>query len=230
MVDQALLDNLRHDSPVFSSDSEEVGKLHSVVIDPRDDEVTHIVVNAGPFFPAPGFGAPTLISVSIDDMADAQEEGVILKITKQKFEGYEEYVERDFLPHPEQAAADGEAPHRGLARIVWDTGAALAASIGNQLVGIPVPRETFQKAKFERNILNDTPVWRQEPHEELGEVDRLLVDEINDDVEALVIRRGHVFGEDKILPIEYVTEVLDGVVRVQLSDEEIAGLESFEAD
>jgi hypothetical protein len=113
---------------------------------------------------------------------------------------------------------------------VWDTGAALAAAIGNQLVGVPVPRESLQRASFEREILNDAPVWRQEPHEQIGEVERVLVANETDEVEALVIRRGHLFGEDVILPVEYVTEILDGLVRVQLSDEEIAALQVFHAE
>jgi len=244
MVD---LDNLKHDAKVISPDSHNVGKLHALVVDPRDDEVTHIVVNTGPFFPSPGFGAPHLVSVPVEEVADAQEDGVILKCTRLKFDELPPYVERDFLPRSAErgggaeqgpawgrveAEASQQEPQQrsgGPLRAVWNVGAALAASFGSQLVGIPVPLETFRKASFEREIVYDSPVWRQEPHEQIGEVERVLIDEDTDEIEALVIRRGHVFTEDVVLPIAYVTEVLDGVVRVQLGDDEIERLERFEA-
>jgi sporulation protein YlmC with PRC-barrel domain len=59
-LDKALLDNLRHGVDVISSDSKNVGELYAAVVDPRDNQLTHIVVNVGPHFPMPGFGAPDL--------------------------------------------------------------------------------------------------------------------------------------------------------------------------
>jgi uncharacterized protein YrrD len=232
MANHGILDNLRHDAKVISSDGEEVGTLHAVVIDPRDDEVTHIVVNAGPHFPSPGFGAPKLVSVPIDQMEGAEEEDVVLTCSAAEFEAMGSYVERDFLPPPEAAAAPAAEEERGFRplRTVWDAATALAASFGNQLVGIPVPRETFQVARFERQIVYDSPVWRVEPHEQIGEVDRVLVGHDSDEIEALVIRRGRLFIDDVVLPIDYVTEILNGMIRVELSDNQIAGLAKFEAD
>ncbi len=234
MMEQGILDNLRHDAPVVSSDGAEVGKLHAVVIDPRDDEVTHIVVNAGPHFPSPGFGAPKLVSVPIGQMEGAEEQDVVLRCSEQEFAAMPSYVERDFLPPPEEEAAEAapEEESEGFLPIrrLWDAATALAASFGQQLVGIPVPRETFQVARFERQIVYESPVWRVEPHEQIGEVERVLVNHETDEIEALVVRRGGLFSEDVVLPIEYVTEILDGMIRVELSDEQVAGLARFEAE
>jgi len=233
MAHKGLIDNLRHDAAVYSGDNEEVGKLHAVVVDPRDDEVTHVVVNAGPHFPSPGFGAPKLVSVPIEMMEGAEEGKVALSCTREEFEAIPSYVERDFLPPPEdgaEGAAEAAARSPRPVRALWDAATALAASFANQLVGIPVPRETFQVAQFERQIVYDSPVWRLEPHEQIGEVERVLVDKETDEIEALVVRRGHLFSEDVVLPIAYVTEILDGMVRVQLSDEEVERLEAFKAE
>jgi hypothetical protein len=158
-------------------------------------------------------------------MADAQEGRVILRVTKRRFKEMPSYVERSFSAPPPGRGAPSDRPEHH----VWDVGQALVASLSG-VGGIPVPRETFRRAEFERHILNDSPVWRQEPHEQIGEVERVLVDEQNDDVEALVIRRGWLFTEDVVLPVDYVTEVLDGVVRVQLSDAEIEQLEQFKPE
>ena len=53
------------------------------------------------------------------------------------------------------------------------------------------------------------------------------MDEDTDEIEELVIRRGHVFHEDVVLPIDYVTEILDGIVHVQLTDAELQGLQAY---
>lgn len=219
-----LLDNLHHGAAVVSADGKDVGKLHAVVVDPRDNEVTHIVVNAGPFFPEPGFGAPRLVNVPIEEMADASEKRVLLKCTRQRFEELPEYAERSFTPPIQRP---GEPPQEGPAQLLWNVGAALAASFSNLLTGIAVPAERFRRATFERHIMHGAPVWRKEPHTYIGHVDRVLVDEETDEIEALVISRGGFFHEDVILPAEYITEILDGVVHVDMADEDLRRLERF---
>ena len=200
MGERRLLDNLHPGAPVIAADNRHVGRLHAVVVDPRDNEVTHIVVNAGPHFPEPGFGAPRLVDVPVAEMADASEERVLLKCTRDAFARLPEYAERSFTIPP--AAAE---PSREIA----------------------VPLETFRRASFERHIMNGAPVWRTDPHAHMGNVDRVLVNEENDEIEALVIRRGVLFPEDVILPVEYVTEILDGVVHVRISDQDLLRLERF---
>jgi hypothetical protein len=94
---------------------------------------------------------------------------------------------------------------------------------------IPVPWEDRHRENFEREIPRDSHVWRVEPHIHIGEVDRVLTDEVTENVKAVVIRRGHLFGHDVILPIEYVVDVQDNVIHVQMTDAEIESLEKFEA-
>jgi len=55
----------------------------------------------------------------------------------------------------------------------------------------------------------------------------VLVDEETDEIKELVIRRGVLFHEDVVLPMDYVTEVLDGVVHVQISDAELRRLQPY---
>jgi len=118
MVDLALLDNIRHGAAVITTDGKEVGELYAIVLDPRDNEVTAIAVNAGPHFPAPGFGAPDLIWVPIDQMADAQEDRVILTCTKKKLKQLPSYVERSFVFTPRQARPAGHEQREDLGRLV----------------------------------------------------------------------------------------------------------------
>jgi len=219
-----VLENLRHGAHVESADGKDVGRLHSVVIDPRDNEVTHIVVNTGPHFPEPGFGSPELRDVPIDSVEDAGDEKVVLRCTREEFGKLPPHVETDFAPAAvtPQEVERADAVHR-----IWNIGVALAASLANAATGIAVPAETVRKASFGREILNDAPVWRLQPHSHIGDVERVLVDENTDEIRDLVIRRGALFHEDVVLPVDYVTEILDGVIHVQISDDELRGLQEY---
>ena len=224
----ALIDNLRHGAAVFTSDGGQVGDLHAIVVDPRDNEVTHVVVNTGPHFPEPGFGAPDLVEVPIAEMEGAEETGVFLKLDRDAFCRLPEYADRDHVP---SAGAEGEAAEPepgGPARALWNVGIAVAQSLAS-IGSVAVPQETFRKARFERHILNDAPVWRTDPHKHIGDVERVLVDEDSDEIQALVIKRGVLFQHEVILPISHVTEMLGGVVHAEISDAELDALQPFAA-
>jgi sporulation protein YlmC with PRC-barrel domain len=223
-----VLDNLRHGAHVESADGKDVGRLHSVVVDPRDNEVTHVIVNAGPHFPEPGFGAPELINVPIEQVDDASEDKVLLRSSRDEFRKLPPWVERDFTPAaPLSPEAEQPEAERTYAQRLWNTGVALAASFASLLTGIAVPAEKVRKASFEREILNDAPVWRLDPHTHIGDVERVLVDEETDEIKELVIRRGALFHKDVVLPMDYVTEIQDGVVHVQLTDEQLRALQTY---
>ena len=77
------------------------------------------------------------------------------------------------------------------------------------------------------DVAEGSGVWRIEPHEKLGEVDRLLLD-ANGAVAAFVIKRGFILKRDVILPVRYVSELLDDIVRVDIADSEIEQLRAYD--
>jgi len=224
MPKRHLIENLHHGAAVLSADGKELGNLHAIVLDPRDNEITHVVVNAGPHFPEPGFGSPRLVSVDIGQVEDAGERKVVLKAGAEQFKRMPDYLEQEFFQAP---AARAQAEPGGPAQTFWNAGLAIATSLSTLFSGIAVPAEHFRRARFERHILNDAPVWREEPHTHIGDVERVLANEDTDEIEALVIRRGALFGEDVVLPIGYVTEIQDGLIRVRISDDELRKLSPF---
>ena len=224
MTDTHVVENLRHSAPVHTSDGHDVGKLHAIIVDPRENKVTHIAVNRGPFFPEPGFGDPKIISVDLSDLRDAGEDRVDLNVDKAAFEALPLYAHNHFLEVPDEEKAPPETRGRPT---LWSTGAAIAASLSG-FTGIAVPAEHFRKAPFERHIMNDAPVWRIEPNTHIGDVERILVNDATGEIEALVIKRGVIFQRESVLPVRYVRDICDGVVRVQLSSADLKALETFE--
>lgn len=226
MTQGKFIENLRHGADVFGKEGEKLGALYAIVLDPRDNQVTHLGVNAGPHFPEPGFGDPKIINVEIAALLDADEERVDLSLTKDQFEALPVYQHTHFFGVPDAPPPPDPPETGGLPARLWNTGLAIAASLSTLGTGLAVPAEHFEKASFERHILNDAPVWRVEPNIELGQVEQVLVDE-NDHIAGLVIREGGIFRQQVVIPIKYVTEIRDGVINVHLSDEELESLEEY---
>ena len=217
------IDNLRHGADVYTTDGQKVGTLHAIVLDPSDNQVTHIAVNTGPHFPEPGFGDPKIVSVDMDALDDATDERVDLSLNAATFRALPLYEQTYFYDVPDD---EEEGPHPAGGRL-WSWTHAIAATLASLGGGIVIPAEQFRKASFERHILNDAPVWRIEPNTHIGDVDRVLVDEATDEIEALVIRRGALLNKDVILPMQHVREIRDGLIHAQLSDEDLQALEEY---
>ena len=223
MTTEHALENLRHGVDIATIDGHDVGKLHAIVVDPADNQVTHLAVNTGPHFPEPGFGDPRIVSVDMDRVGEITDSRIVLALSDAEFAALPLYGHTHFFDVPDSEQTP-DAP--GVSRL-WNVASAVAAALAQLGSGIAIPAEHVQKASFERHILNDAPVWRSEPHTHIGDVERVLIDDTTDEIAALVIKRGVVFTEDVVLPIRYVTEIRDGVIRAQISDEEIEALEEF---
>jgi uncharacterized protein YrrD len=86
------------------------------------------------------------------------------------------------------------------------------------------------KEPDEVDIKEGSPVWRMKPHQKIGEVERVFFNEETLKIQALVIRRGHFFGHEVVLPVRYIVEVvemLQGVVRIAITDEELRSLAPY---
>ncbi|MEK7248379.1 MAG: PRC-barrel domain-containing protein, partial [Chloroflexota bacterium] len=173
MTEQHTIEDLRNGSDVYSADGQKLGTLHAIVLDPRDNRVTHIAVDAGPHFPEPGFGSPKIISVDIGQLRKADGESVDLAITEAGFRKLPLYEHEHFFAIP---AAEQPSEETGPRRL-WDVGLTVAAALAGLGTGLAVPAEHFAKAPFERHILDDAPVWRDEPNRHIGDVERVLIDD-----------------------------------------------------
>jgi sporulation protein YlmC with PRC-barrel domain len=222
----AKLEDLRHDADVHSSDGKRVGNVYAIVLAPGSNEVTHVAVDTGPHFPEPGFGDPKVLVIEIDHVQSATGKGVELDLTRDEFAKQPVYEHTHFF----RVLDEEQPPEESLGGRVWNAGIAIAKSLVTLGSGIAVPAEHLSSAVYERSILNDAPVWRQEPNVHIGDVERVLVDSETDEVSALVIKGGVFFQHEVVLPIRFVTQVHDGIVDVNLSDAEADSLEKFAGD
>jgi uncharacterized protein YrrD len=62
----------------------------------------------------------------------------------------------------------------------------------------------------------------------LGEVERIIVEHNHlDRVSELVVKHGFLFGSDRVVPVERITRIEDGVVYLDLDEKGFAALDGF---
>ena len=207
------LEDAREGADVISVDGHVIGKLSRVVVNEHTLEITHLVVDPGfshrvESIWAGGWGNPHDRVIPVGVLEDEAGDEIHITMTEEEFRDLSVKYDNVYTkPDP-----------------------SVTRSILNAVPGGSGPWVSFDvmtKQSDEVDIAEDSAVWRLKPHQKLGEVHRVLFNEETLKVQALVVRRGHFFTHEVILPARYVVEVvegLQGIVRVSITDEELQGL------
>lgn len=218
------LEDLRIGSDVVSKDGHKLGTVSKFVLLGDSLRLTHIVVDTGIFRSGEplwkgGWGMSHDRLIPLAALALATSDRVELTMTGDEFKEHSVDYEQEYFD---------QMPDLQPGRI--DTGD--LARIASSIPGEPGPwvmLETRALAPGEVDIPKDAPVWRLNPHEKIGEVERLVFDEDTAKAVSLVIQRGFLFTKDVVLPVECVVEVVAGIVRVDLDDAALKALAEFKA-
>jgi len=230
-----MLEDLHIGTPVIGSDGRQIGTLQRIVLERAEQRVTHIVVDpglrdSGNLLSPGGWEKPRARLIPIKDIVRVDAESIELSIDQEAFAEeplfeQEYYVNSD--PQTGEVQASGEKPRFRLGELIHYI--ATAAGIGAAPYE-PTTEIQFQEGGGSAEIAAGTPVWRRTPHEELGLVERVLIDAQTQRISAFVLRHKG-FGSKLIeLPVEAVADVEDGIIHVTLSDAELAKLKPYQPE
>ncbi len=210
---------------VFSSDGHKLGELHRVVLRRSDLIATHVVVDIGFLRSGRGIwqggvGLDYDRIVPIEAVASAGDDRIDLKLTADEFKRTPEYTIDGFEAPQDVSPGEFDLPD------MIERSRQVSDYIGNVGANFWL-YEKLNKPLDAIDIKEGTPVWRQEPHDKLGEVDRVLLGP-DGVTQAFVIRRGFLLKRDVVLPVRYITEIMDDLIRVQITDEHLEALRDYE--
>jgi sporulation protein YlmC with PRC-barrel domain len=217
--------NLHTSADVYSSDGEKLGELKRVVVRRSDFTLTHVVVDigfrrSGRALWDGGLGLDYDRIIPIAAVATATDDRVDLNLPVDEFKASPEYTDESF-----EAVAD-PSPNEFDITDVTMRGEVIADAIASTPGAWVTTR--LNKSVDSADLAEGVDVWRQEPHQKIGDLKRVLVDERTGQVSALVVQQGFILKHDIIVPVRYITEILDGgVVRVDLTDDDIALLRPY---
>ena len=227
-----MIEDLRIGAPVQASTGKRLGKLSRVVVDGTSKRVVSLVVDpglveSGNLLAPGGWQRPRERVVPVGQVASATPDLVTLAAAEDAFDQLPLFEHEQFVSVAQAAADEGGAEKREFEADELLNYAASGFGLGGAY--LPPAEITHDEPASAGAIAAGTQVWRVEPHERIGEVERVLVDAASQRVSGLVLRRG-LLHHHVVLPIALVSGVEDDVVHVRLSDDELKALAPFEPE
>jgi hypothetical protein len=217
-----VLEVLRIGAVVHGADDQRLGALTRVIVEGTSERVLGIVVDPGLIASgnalAPGgWERPRERVVDLSAVASVQPDGIRLTLDVAAFRQLPLFENVHAVP-VDATTTDGRRFQPG----------ELVNYLGSEfgLGGAPYqpPEEiTHAEPATAGAIGEGTAIWRLEPHERIGTVDRVLMDETTQAVSGVVFTHG-VLRRHILLPASAIASLEDGVIHVRLTDQELSDL------
>jgi uncharacterized protein YrrD len=170
------------------------GRLSTVIVDPADESLTHLVVE-------PGHHEHRARLVPVDLVASVEAELILLSCTKQQFDQLDAAEDVTFSPDPPPAVYIGGRRRPGHDR---------------------EPLYSDRVPPGEVEIRPGRPVHAKDGW--IGAVKGVVIDPVDDQVTHVILQEGHVWGHKQVaIPIE-TADLAGDEIRVDLTKDEIEAL------
>ncbi len=223
-----MIEQLKIGAHVYGSDGKLVGELSRIVVTESDFVVTGLVVD-------PGSHLSELLEAG--SLAELRERSVPIALAHVRDDGSVHltldaagFAQLPLFERHQYTNAPVEAS--GSRFRVGELVNYLASTFGLGAAPYsPESDEIIQNLSPDSSaIAEDAPVWRTEPHEQIGVIVRTLADEQSQRVTGLVIRLDAIDGQHVVLPTSAIVSFEDGVAHVALTDEELDQLPLYMGD
>ena len=210
---------INYGSDVVKADGEKAGDVKFVVMDPKENELTHIIIEKGFLFKEDRVLPISLVSDSSEDQVSLyklEESLDDLPVYKE-----ERYVEVDTPSTAKQRVA-GPA-------ILYDyppVGTSPQPNRGEQLTKTTQYRAIHGDAE---PIRNGAKVISLEG-KNIGNVEKVVVDSQTDDVTHFVITKGIVLVEEKLVPAGWIDDVDENEIQLYVDQDVIKNLPEYKID
>lgn len=200
----------QQNAKVIASNGEEIGHISRVVLRPDTNELTHIVVRMGSLFKKEEKLVP------IEQIEATTDKQIILNSTSEELEELALFEEEHFVP------AAGTLPGSLPGNQPPSTPLGLPAYM-------PPAVETFV-TRVEQNIPEDTIAIKEgakvisKEGKVLGKVERVVVNSAGDQATHLLISRGGLSEDKKLVPINWVKSAGDEEIHLGVKEETVAEL------
>ena len=194
---------------VYTSDHQDIGAVDRVVLDPRSDEVSGLVVRKGILFTEDKVIPIGLVDIASESSINLNKSAGAL----QKLPDFEEtyYVRATDVNDHVYATAASDVPvypdpvyaYPPVGTAWWGYGS---------LIGYPAAIEPNYVERVQQNIPEGTVAVREGAHvlslegDHVGDVEEVFTDEASHQVTHLVISHGRVFKNRKLIPSNWVKD------------------------
>lgn len=208
---------------VYTSEGEKIGEVERVVLDPRSNEVTHVVVEKGFLLTTDKVVPVSLIGPIVDDEVTLREDAGDL-------EQLPDFVEEEYVLLADErarVAAEGSEArpmywYPPLAASWWSTG-----WFQGYALPVYVVRTDKHIPEGAVAIKEGTDVVTVDG-EHVGDVEAVLTDAQTDRATHFVISQGLLLKERKLVPTPWISRVGPDAVHLAVDSDLVDGLPEYE--
>jgi uncharacterized protein YrrD len=211
---------LKKGADIYTAEDERIGSLDRVVLDPRSKEVAAIVVRKGGLL-----GEDKVVPMSL--VGTVTDEGrVNLRPGAGDLEELPNFTETEYVPSGLHAA-----PGRDDEAVYWYPNAGFTAWGVPAAVNPPVPEYLVETS---RNIPEGTVALKKgaqvlsSDDERVGNVEEVLTEPETDRATHIVISEGLLLKDKKLVPVHWITSVLEDRVLLGVHSGVIENLSKYE--
>lgn len=200
---------LKEGTDVFTSSGEQAGKINRFILHPATNEVTHIVVQKGWLFPDDKVVPMSMINT-------ATEERVVLNEDIGDFDELPSFEETQYVElTPGDIPATGAPPAHFAPAYYWypPSGYIGYPAFGSQYYSWP-PVETTRNIPADTIPLEEGSDVLDSDGEQIGSVERLVVDSTSHQATHFVISSGTLFKARKLVPAHWVRTIEENKVQL----------------
>jgi uncharacterized protein YrrD len=207
---------LREGVSVFTPGGEEVGRVNRFVLDPRTNEITHIVIEKGWLLPEDKV-------LPFEMVSTATGERVVLSEEVGDFDEFPPFEETEFVRAADEEPGDPQSVdpiYQYAPAYYWYPG---RATLG--FPGIGLGHYAWPRGETKRNIPEDTVPLKEGTDivssngEHVGNVERLFLEEGSNQVTHFLISQGVLFRDRKLVPANWVKSVAEDTVQLVVSSQ-----------
>lgn len=195
---------------VLTSGGEDVGRVDRVVIDPRNRDVTHIVVRKGTLFTEDKV-------VPIDWVAEADSDRITLRESAESLHNLPDFQDTQYIPlNEEERRRHPDTPIYAAPPLYW------YPTFGVPAMAYPAygPDYVPYTTRTEENIPEGTVALKEGAKvisvdgKHVGDVDQVLTDPETGQATHFVISRGLLLKARKLIPLTWMDRVSEDEVRL----------------
>jgi osmotically-inducible protein OsmY len=221
---------IRRGLPVYSGDGDRVATVDHLLADPETHRVTHLVIHRGRWF-----SRGDDYFVSIDDVTSASEYGIRLRLRRDEIDQLARYqpaatdaeiqaqVARSLETQPEtRGKGIGVEVERGLVQLLGEASEAVAQAathLARWVRGV-IGVEDRTTRPGEPAFRIGAPVFALDGR--AGHLSKVVIDPNTRRVTHLVIHRGMLLDEDRVVPVELVERATPEGIFLHLTSREVA--------
>ncbi len=206
---------------VFAVDGQRLGQLERVVLDPETKLITHLVISSG------GLLDGKERVVRIEWVAETTPNQITLHVEEDDLEELPAFETPHYVPKSEQTPQQPSAA--GLPNQSY--GAPMIGAALDPIPSEPAPDELVV-TQVDRNIPRGTVPLKEGAKvitaegKHAGDLERVVADPQVDQVTHLLISKGMLAKEMKLIPIQWVTLFGEEEVQLGVNESTIEGLEA----